>query len=657
MCGIAGFTLPRDATVDVKAEAEVHLRRMVTSLRHRGPDALDAVIQAGIALGHARLAILDPAGGAQPMRDDTTGVTVVFNGEIFNHDDLRRSLTANRSFRTRSDTEVILAAFLERGIECVSEFNGQFAFAIFDPRDLTLWLARDRFGKLPLFYSETSERFVFASEAKAILASGLVQPRLDRHAIAETLRLWAPATGRSFFDGIRSLPPGSVARLRDGDLSIHTYWELDLADERIDHGIPFNRAADELEALLYDAVRLRLRADVPVGAYLSGGLDSSLLCAIAQEQLGGGLQTYSVAFSHPRYDERGFQESVARTLGTDHRTTTIENAEVGTLLPAVVEHAESAILRTAPAPLLKLSHAVRVAGTKVVLTGEGADEMFLGYDLFKETKIRQFWARQPESRARGALFGRLYPYLAVSKQSPQLMRQFFGVGLDQPSAADFSHRIRWTNSGRISRFLSRSFVDALDGWDPVTAFLSELPSAITSARPLARAQLLEARTLLSQYLLSTQGDRMLMANSVEGRFPFLDHRIAEFAARLPDWMKLRGLREKLIVRRLAKGRVPPQVATRTKFPYRAPIAEALLGPCAPTWAKVELSRDAIDDVGVFDGTRVEKLIERLASTPAASDADEMALVAVASTQLLARRFLCEREISPLELEKVQVRAA
>ena len=200
-------------------------------------------------------------------------------------------------------------------------------------------------------------------------------------------------------------------------------------------------------------------------------------------------------------------------------------------------------------------------------------------------------------------------------------------------------------------------MDALDGWDPVTAFLSELPSAITSARPLARAQLLEARTLLSQYLLSTQGDRMLMANSVEGRFPFLDHRIAEFAARLPDWMKLRGLREKLIVRRLAKGRVPPQVATRTKFPYRAPIAEALLGPCAPTWAKVELSRDAIDDVGVFDGTRVEKLIERLASTPAASDADEMALVAVASTQLLARRFLCEREISPLELEKVQVRAA
>ncbi|AKU89855.1 asparagine synthase (glutamine-hydrolyzing) [Vulgatibacter incomptus] len=655
MCGIAGFALPIAPSPDERAAFAARLRRMVASLRHRGPDALNGLVLPGIALGHARLSIVDPAGGHQPMRDAGTGVTLVFNGEIFNHPELREALAPGYRFRTASDTEVLLAAFLEHGIDCVDELNGQFAFAIHDPRDGSLWLGRDRFGKLPLFYVHDRDCFAFASEAKALFAGDVVRPRLDARALFETLHLWGPSEARSAFDGVRSLPPGCVARVRGGELTIRRYWELDLADERIDHGLTLDRAADEVEELLEDAVRLRLRADVPVAAYLSGGLDSSLLCAIAQDQLGGTLQTFSVAFAHERYDERAFQAGVAAALETEHHSIAVEAPDIGALLPQVVEHAEATLLRTAPAPLLKLSGLVRDHGTKVVLTGEGADEVFLGYDLFKETRIRQFWARRPESSVRPLLFGRLYPYLDVSRQSPQLLRQFFGIGLDEPGALDFSHRVRWTNSGRIARFLSPAFREHLEGWDPVAELLGSLPARIREWRPLARAQFLEIRTLLSQYLLSSQGDRMLMASSVEGRFPFLDHRLAELSARLPDSFKLGGLKEKLVLRRIARGRVPAQVTARTKFPYRAPIAEALTGPRAPTWARELLGRDAVDSLGIFDGSKVERFLARLAArAQAPSDADDMVLAAVASTQLLAHRFLGEREIPRAQADSVKV---
>jgi len=658
MCGIAGFTLPPGTGGDRGGEHGARLRRMVASLRHRGPDALNGVLLDGVALGHARLSIVDIEGGRQPMRDPATGVTIVFNGEIFNHVELRADLAPGHEFRTRSDTEVILAAYLAHGIGCVEDFNGQFAFAIHDPRDGSLWLARDRFGKRPLFYCFAGEQFAFASEAKALFAGRFVLPSLDRRALLETLHLWAPTSTRSAFEGIHALPPGSIAQLHAGDFNVHRYWDLDLSDERVDRSLTLEEATDELEALLEDAVRLRLRADVPVAAYLSGGLDSSVLCAIAQRQLGGTLQTFSVAFAQQRYDERAYQESVARALGTEHHAVSVEDGEIGELLPRVVEHAEATLLRTAPAPLLKLSGLVRAHGTRVVLTGEGADEMLLGYDLFKETRIRQFWARQPDSTARPALFRRLYPYLALSKQSPQMLRQFFGLGLETPEALDFSHRIRWTNSGRVSRFLSEDLALELRGWDPVGTFVDGLPPRVRTWRPLARAQYLEVRTLLSQYLLSSQGDRMLMANSVEGRFPFLDHRIAEFAARLPDDFKLRRLTEKLVLRRVARGRVPEQVWTRTKFPYRAPIGEALAGPRAPAWARELLSRDAVDAVGVFDGAKVERLIAKLGRAAAApSDADDMALAAIATTQLLARRFLAEPSIPTAEIEAVHLEAA
>jgi asparagine synthase (glutamine-hydrolysing) len=322
-------------------------------------------------------------------------------------------------------------------------------------------------------------------------------------------------------------------------------------------------------------------------------------------------------------------------------------------MPAVVEHTEQILLRSAPAPFLKLAAFVRSQGTKVVLTGEGADELFWGYDLFKETAIRQFWARQPESKARSKLLTRIYPYLSLSQQSPAMLRQFYRPGLETTSYAGFSHSIRWTNSGRIARFLSADFAREVADRDPVRSMLETLPRAFPSWKPLARAQYLEMQTLLSGYLLSSQGDRVLMGNSVEGRFPFLDHRLIEFAARLPPRLKLHGLTEKFILKRYAARVLPEVVTQRHKFPYRAPIAEAFCGAAAPAWTRELLSREAIDATGIFDGEKVQKLRVKLGrASAAASEADSMALMAVASTQLLAEQFSRKRTIPAARVESV-----
>jgi asparagine synthase (glutamine-hydrolysing) len=635
MCGIAGFTLPHGVPVGLRRERfERRLRRMTASLRHRGPDALAAVLLDGVALGHARLAILDRDGGAQPMRDAASGVTLVYNGEVFNYLELRDELAAH-PFRTRSDTEVVLAAYLHWGISCLERFNGQFALAIHDPRDRTLWLARDRFGILPLHYVASPDGLAFASEAKALLAGGHAEPRLDPRGVKQALQLWSPVPPRTCIEGIRALAPGALARFHDGRLELRRWWALDLGADP--EPLAEAEAVDRAGALLEDAVRLRLRADVPVAAYLSGGLDSSALCAIAQRQLGGTLSTFSVAFPDPAFDESRFQRAVSAALGTRHRAIVADEALVGELLPEVVRHAEQVLVRAAPAPLLALSRLVRDSGGKVVLTGEGSDEIFLGYDLYAETRVRLFWARRPGSRARPALLRRLYPYLPLGAQGEAALRHFYGLGLDDPAAPAFSHLVRWAAAGRLFRLFSPEFAAAVADEDPVQTLLAGLPPEVARWRPLARAQLLEMTTLLAGNLLSAQGDRMLMASSVEGRFPFLDHRLVELAARLPDRLKLRGVRGKWLLRRWARSRVPDEVLERPKIPYRSPPARVLAGPAAPAWARELLTPAAVRQVGVFDPDKVGRLMAKL-GTPSqpASEVDAMGITAVATGQLLAR---------------------
>ena len=658
MCGIAGFTTRWVCAPDEReARYGARLRGMTASLRHRGPDAQRALLLDGIALGHTRLEIVDPAGGSQPMNDPHTGVTIVFNGEVFNHPELRAQLMPGYTFRTRSDTEVVLASFLAKGIDCVKEFNGQFAFAIYDPRVRTLWLARDRVGIVPLMYTETTEGLAFASEAKAIFAGQWREPAIDDTALKQTLQLWSTVTPRTLFDGISQLPPGSVACYAEGRLEIRRYWDVDLGvDPRT--GLSAEAAEEELGHLLESAVRLRLRADVPVAAYLSGGIDSSVLSAISQTQLGGRLSTYSVAFADRSFDERGYQQEVARALATDHRSVTVTSREIGELLPEVVFHAEQVLVRSAPAPLFMLSGLVNEHQTRVVLTGEGADEIFLGYDLYREARIRQFWSRQPGSAYRPALLRRMYSYLPLNSQGDELLAQFFGMGLERPEAPHFSHLPRWTASGRTLRFLSADFAERTASEDPTVSLVASLPDRVSTWRPLARAQYIEMQTLLSGYLLGAQGDRMLMAHSVEGRFPFLDHRLIEFAASLPESLKLRGLKEKWILKRYAARWVPKRVLRRTKFPYRAPVASVLTGRRRPAWAEQLMSREAIRQTGIFDADKVGRLVSKLsAKNVIPSEADSQAIIAVATTQLLAEQFLTPSVVAQSDIDAVDLAAA
>ncbi|MFN0305850.1 MAG: asparagine synthase (glutamine-hydrolyzing), partial [Burkholderiales bacterium] len=410
MCGIAGIWSPsKEAGPRVE-----ELQRMVAALHHRGPDAEGTRIDGPIGLGHARLSIIDLEGGAQPLANEDHTIWVVFNGEIFNYVELRERLVAQgHCFRTASDTEVLVHLYEQHGDDFVTHLNGQFAIALWDGPRQRLVLVRDRVGIRPLFHTRINGRFAFASEVKALFALPSVPRALDAAALASTFSYWSVLPPNSIFEGVLSLPPGH-RMIVDGDGStIERYWDWPFAGASTLVGSD-QSCADDLRSLLIDAVRLQLRADVPVGAYLSGGLDSSIITTIIRNHTNAPLRSFSLTFEDAEFDEGAYQRELARHLSTDHSSMCATRSAIGAAFPRAVWHAEAPMVRTAPTPMMLLADSVRAAGYKVVLTGEGADEAFGGYDLFKEAAIRRFVARQPDSQWRGALLGRLYPYLANS---------------------------------------------------------------------------------------------------------------------------------------------------------------------------------------------------------------------------------------------------
>jgi asparagine synthase (glutamine-hydrolysing) len=385
-----------------------------------------------------------------------------------------------------------------------------------------------------------------------------------------------------------------------------------------------------------------LNADVPVGSYLSGGLDSSLIATLGLQAKGSRFHTFSLRFGDAEFDETSYQRIVAERLGTEHHEVVVEREDIARVFPAVVRHAERPLLRTAPAPMFLLSKLAREHGAKVVLTGEGADEFFAGYDLFREGKLRRFWARHPESKSRPLLLQRLYPYLARSPVAQrELAVQFFGRDLDRAHELGFAHRTRWSTTQALLRLL----VPELRPADPgavIDDVLGGLSGELSRWTPLARDQAIEIHTLLGPYLLGSQGDRMLMAHSIEGRFPFLDPDVIALANSLPDDYKLRGLDEKAVLKRVAAPLLPAAVARRKKQPYRAPDALSFLGPEAQREIDELLSFDALRRGGVLHPPAVSALWNKCkaqAGRGAFSNTDNMALVASISTALLGRDML------------------
>ena len=640
MCGIAAALSPPGGSPPTEAA----LRQMLGMIRHRGPDQFGIYLDSQVALGSARLSIIDLGSGQQPISNEDGTLWIVFNGEIFNYVELRPELEARgHRFSTSSDTEVILHAYEEYGTDCLERLNGQFAIAIWNARDRTLFLARDRVGIRPLFYTVCEGALLAASEIKALLVDPRIQATLNPAALGQVFTFWSPLSPQTAFQNIFELPPGHYLLARPGQHSIHRYWQMEFpGQDSAGSGVPAKSEAElleELHDLLVDATRIRLRADVPAGAYLSGGLDSSIIAAIIRNYTTNRLDTFSIAFSDVDFDESAFQQRMARFLGTEHQVVQATHADIGRVFPQVIWHTEVPILRTAPAPMFMLSRRVHDSCYKVVLTGEGADEFLAGYDIFKEAKVRRFWAAQPDSAWRPLLLKRLYPDIpGLSRTNSSMLAAFFRQNLTDTESPDYSHALRWRNGRRNLRFFNDSLQHAV-ARHTADVLQDQLHPDFEQWGPLARAQYLEVQIFLSQYLLSSQGDRMGMAHSVEGRFPFLDLRVIEFCNRLPARLKLRGLTEKYLLKQLGKKWLPQEIWQRPKRPYRAPIHRSFFGDKPPDYVAELLSPPAIQTSGLFKPAAVTQLVGKIQQGVSIGEADDMALAGILSTQLVWSQFV------------------
>jgi len=646
MCGITGlFYQNNSGSFDKRI-----LENMISKLDHRGPDDKGYYISNNVGLAQSRLSIIDIAGGKQPIHNEDKSIQVIFNGEIFNYIELRQDLLKRgHRFYTHSDTEVIVHAYEQYGLNFVNYLNGQFAIAIWDNNKHEMIIARDRVGIRPLFYATNkNNQFVFGSEMKAILAHPDFSAEIDPVGINQVFTLWVNVPPRTIFKNIFELPPGHLMTINYENSKIYKYWELSFPGEREYEDKPLAYYSDKLKELLYDSVTIRLRADVPVASYLSGGIDSSIISSLVKKYHNNDLITFSVAFQDEIYDERKYQMEMVKHIKTDHRIVEATYQSIGDSFKDVVYYAEKPIIRSAPAPLFILSRLVRENNIKVVLTGEGADEVFGGYNIFKEDKIRRFWARFPESKIRPELLTTLYPYIKKdADQGKSFWQLFFKKGLTDIQNPYYSHKLRWDNTSYIKKFInkdySNSFNDNDDIFNPLDNYINK---DIMKWHPLSRAQYLEMTLFMSGYLLSSQGDRMMMGNSVEGRFPFLDHRVVEFASTIPPEYKLNVLNEKYILKQTYKDILPASIVKRDKQPYRAPIYQCFLNNNGLNTNGI-LSPEKLVDFGYFDSRFVDKLINKAKSAngqPIAAR-DDMAIVGITSLQLLHEHFVMQNKLN------------
>jgi asparagine synthase (glutamine-hydrolysing) len=633
MCGIAGI-------IDLTGQRfppEKALRAMTRALFHRGPDEEGYLRQNGTSLGSRRLSIVGVADGKQPVFNEDRTIAAVFNGELFDYVERRAELESQgHTLATHSDTEMIPHLWEEQGEQMFEHLRGQFAIALWDPRRQEVFLGRDRFGIAPLFWSRQGDWLLFASEIKGLLASGMVPAVPDRRGLDHVFTFSALPGPRTCFENIHLLPPGRFMRVCPGQvqprLREHTYWQMDFpnaGDEEL--GADPRRLVDEFEEVLLRAVEKRLRADVPVGSYLSGGVDSSIIAALACKLRGSSINTYTVRVDDPELDELDAAQLVARHIGTKPPVVQeFRAADVLETYPQLIRAAEAPVIDTSCAALLQLARRVHAAGQKVVLTGEGADEWLIGYPWYKIAKLLGYLDVIPalnlRDRVRRAFLRRngvpLHPF-----GSRQKIENLLGG----PNA--------WIDSyGLLSlsklRFYSKDMHEVMNGANP----WEELEFPLERAKrwhPLHRGVWVAGRVTLAGHLLQAKGDRVAMNSSVEVRYPFLDEDVFAFTARLhPKW-KLRGLRDKHLLRLLAERWLPESVYKRRKVIFRAPLDSFHMEP-EPVFVKQLLSEDSIRRTGYFDVDEVNRWRREYkqmkpGSMPRLSV--EMGLAGVVATQL------------------------
>ena len=635
MCGIAGILRPNRPAEALGPD----IRGMLSHIAHRGPDGYGTLVDDGFAMGTVRLAILDPAGGAQPFGDPTGRYWLCYNGEIYNYRELRATLEARGfSFRTTCDTEVVLAAWIAWGPDCLTRFNGGFAFALYDAETGSLFLARDRFGKRPLYYAIRGGSVLFASEMKAFLAVPGFSFEQDPDQLSAILAQWTPLPEQSGFFGIKSLGMGEYLSVKDGTLTTRAYDTL-----RFDIGPRVEAEEEALEAIrarLSRSVELRLRSDVEVGVYLSGGVDSAIVAALARDFASKPLSTFSVEFEDAEFDESAEQRLIAEHLGTSHHAERISHADIAAAMPAAVFHAEVPAFRSAFVPMYLLSQRTKAEGIKVILSGEGADEAFLGYDLFKETLLRDAWRELPDETRRSRL-ARLYPHL--SHYGPEDIAAVTGLYAqfsEEKMPGLFSHELRFQNG----QFSARLMKEKGDPFRAISELVANAPG-FQRLSPVEKAQWLEYKTLLPGYLLSTQGERMSLAHGVENRCPFLDPEV--FALATSVNLKFDdGFTEKRLLREAFRGRVPDAIADKRKFPYRAPDAAAFAAE-RPDYLDLVLSADELAKLPFLEPKFASRLAQKVLTKPAGeiSTKENQTFLYLISIALLDRAFVRREGLS------------
>lgn len=637
MCGLAGFL----STSLYPGAATGVITSMLSNLRHRGPDEAGFYLDDSIAMGAVRLAIVDLADGSQPMADPAERYWICFNGELYNHIELRAELERlGRPFRTdHSDTEVVLQAWIQWRTACFTRFNGPFAVSIWDAATGHLMLARDRYGKRPLFYADKDGDFLFASEMKAFCAFPGFRFALDPRELATIYALWTPLPDRTPFQGIRQLPMGSVLTISRGRRSLRSYEDLAFDVPGFDGTEA--EAIDLVRETLRVSVAMRLRTDVEVGVYLSGGLDSSVVTRLATQLTPHQVRTFSVAFQDKAFDESDSQRLVAEHLGTRHSTVPITSADITDNFPAAVYHAEVPTFRTSFVPMFLLSRHVRDAGIKTILSGEGADEAFLGYSLFRETLLREQWYELSAEERRTRL-ANLHPELehfgpAYQAHLHGLYQQFSTERL--PGL--FSHEMRYQNG----QFAARLLADRQDPFADLLKLVAETPG-YADMPATQKAQWLEYKTLLSGFLLSTQGERVALAHSVENRCPFLDPSVVRAAAsvnlRFDD-----GQIEKAILKKAFRAELPEWTTSRPKQPYRAP-GSAAFKDSRPDYLELLLSDHELAKIGCVDQKFARRLVGKIMSSPAEeiSTKEDQAFFFLLTTAMLNQQFVLGGESRP-----------
>jgi asparagine synthase (glutamine-hydrolysing) len=601
MCGIAGIV----STDRLAPEDEFRAIAMRDIIDYRGPDGAGLHRDDQAVLAHRRLSIIDLAGGHQPLSNENRRVWITFNGEIYNHRDVRRELeAAGHAYRTNSDTETIVHAYEEWGDDCVHRFRGMFAFAIWDAAARRLLAVRDRLGTKPLYWAIVGDRLLFASEIKSILASGLIAPHANNAVLSEVLATRGTAGAETMFEGIYKLLPGHRLIFEDGRIRTEQYWELPLDGPGPElERLPDAELVDRFRSLLEESVRLRLMSDVPLGMFLSGGIDSSAIAAIMARQIDRPVDTFSVAFADRRFSELEYARAVTRAIGANAHEIVIDDTDFFTALPRLIWHEDEPIAHPSSVPLHFVSILARQHVT-VVLTGEGSDELLAGYGKYPRILMNWRAGRVYEQLVPGSIRGAV-----ANTVVPQLPGQFGRyarrsfLAMPRTAAAMFLDNFAGVSLRRQRELLSSSVMAGADPYSPSLAHFSAVNGHSTM---LGRLLHTDIKTYLVELLMKQ--DQMSMSASIESRVPFLDHKLVEFAAALPDRMKLRGFTTKRILREAIRGLLPDAILTRKKMGFPVPFGDWTRGAWNGVVRDVLLDRSTRER-GVINAPAVEQLLD------------------------------------------------